>query len=157
VPRRFLTENPALLPMYTVEDRVPTIRFTIEDRRYEVDIEALFAADHEYDLIGYYKYLSATYAVWAELREKAKLILISAQNRLNLRRAQTRLDVEEHYRKREMKPIQALLEARVTTDPSVMKAMEEVEYAERQYRNAKVVTETLQYQRSLVTRELEGD
>ena len=132
------------------DDIVITVR--VGDQVHEANLTAMFSADHS-DPIKYAKLLSSTYAVWAEIKEQAQELLTAAKNALDLTRAHKRLELDAWYEQRSMKPVGAKLEAQIMADSEVQQAIARHESARHEHEQAKVVTQTMWFQRSLITRD----
>ena len=130
------------------------VTFHIGDHKHVANLTAMFSHSHE-DRIEYAKVLSSNYAVWAEAKEEAKALLTRLKAKLDLLRAQKRLYWDEWYSESAMKPVVATLNARIESDKQVQAALEDVMNADFNHGQAKVVTETLWFQRSLITRDEE--
>jgi len=136
-----------------VAGRDIVIRFEVGGRPHEANLTAMFSHDHS-DPIAYAKTLSGNYAVWAEVKEKAKELLTRQKDRHEVLKHEKRLALDGWYVERRMKkPNEATMRARVENDPEVRESLFKLRKHEHDYGQAKVVTEALWFQRSLIERE----
>ena len=124
------------------------VKFQIGATNYEIDLDQIYAGNFEED--DYLRLLSHSYQVWADARDDAEFFVGRLTRALEEYRANQYLRWRAHYEDKSQRATEALLQAHIVIDEGFKGLSEKLVNAERNYKKAKLVCDTIWHNNGLV-------